>query len=118
MKGEGYVMIDHRHSEGVPDAMARHIGLTARDVGAGRLFEAAILKCTHCPTPYVKNPDRTRERHHCKICNHYICDGCASIAALPGYVHRPYAEVVEAVTSGKFTLSGPVANPILVPVTP
>lgn len=116
-KGEGYVMIDHRHSEGIPDAMARKIGLTEKEVGAGKLFEAAYLKCSHCLTPYLKNPLRTRERGFCWKCSHYVCDICAEQMTKPEYVHITRDEIIDRVTSGRFTMSGPSHAPIFTPIT-
>lgn len=116
MKGEGYMLIDHRHSEGVPDAMARRIGLTEKELGAGKIFEGAILKCSHCPTPFLKNPLRIRERGYCAKCDHYVCDHCHEQMAKPGYVHITRDEIIEKVTSGRFTLIGSLHAPVFVPV--
>jgi hypothetical protein len=110
---EGWLSIDNRVSQGVPDEL-----LNGRlPPGAGRgVKEFATLHCTHCGQVAVKNPDRTRPRNFCPKCSRYICDGCAAIAASPDYVHRSFAEVADLVRSGKYTISGGTAgNPILVP---
>jgi len=71
---EGYLLLDHRDSPGVPDDIAAPFGMPA---GSGRgLFEAATFTCSHCEFVVVLNPDRTRERAWCKKCDHYLCDGC------------------------------------------
>lgn len=63
---EGYLLIDHSQSPG------------AGQVPAGRKFESATVTCSHCHRIVVLNPDRSRERHHCRRCDHYICDWCAA----------------------------------------
>lgn len=71
---EGYLMIDHRATEAVPDEIMIKSGLPA---GAGRgLFESPTYTCSHCQHVVVMNPQRTREREYCRKCDSYICDGC------------------------------------------
>ena len=60
-----------------------------------KLFEADTLWCKHCTTVFVKNPDRTRERAHCRKCMHYICDGCEWESRQPGYIHAPFQKLVD-----------------------
>lgn len=72
-------MLDHRHSAPVPDSIVTSVGLPS---GAGRgLFEAPSFTCRHCQRVVVMNPNRTRERHYCRGCDHLICDDCAAIKA-------------------------------------
>ena len=66
---EGYLMIDHRESPGMPPG---------HGVVAGQLFESAIMGCKHCRAVVVLNPLRTRERARCTRCDGYICDPCAA----------------------------------------
>jgi hypothetical protein len=66
-------MIDHRQSPGVP-ATADPI-----HVGAGQLFESATVTCSHCQAIIVLNPNRSRPRHYCAKCNHYVCDKLACV---------------------------------------
>jgi hypothetical protein len=74
---EGYLLLDHRNSPGVPDSVAVAMGLPA---GAGKqIFEAPTYTCKHCQRVVVMNPDRQRERAFCRGCNHRICDPCAAI---------------------------------------
>jgi hypothetical protein len=76
---EGYLMIDHRFTPGVPPDIVRACGLP---LGAGQgLFEAATSTCSHCQAIVVMNPERTRERAYCRKCDHYICDRCAGVMA-------------------------------------
>lgn len=73
---EGYVMIDHRNSPGVPVEMAVAAGLDPSAAGS-TLFESATITCKHCNRPVVLNPNRSRGRHYCRSCDGYICDQCA-----------------------------------------
>jgi hypothetical protein len=71
---EGYLMLDHRASAGVPDELVVAAGLPP---GAGRgLFESATFTCSHCHAIVIMNPDRSRAREWCKGCDRYLCDGC------------------------------------------
>jgi hypothetical protein len=78
----GYLMIDNRVNEGVPEQAVRRFGLPLQ--AAKGMFEAKTITCSHCNAIVVMNPERTRERTFCKGCNHYICDGCASVLAQTG----------------------------------
>lgn len=64
---EGYLLIDHRASPGTDQ------------VPEGQTFESATVTCSHCHQGIVLNPNRSRERHYCMGCDHYICDVCAEI---------------------------------------
>lgn len=93
---EGYLMIDHRASPGLPEDVARANGLDPKLCGEGKLFEAASLTCSHCKCSVVKNPLRMRERHKCAKCGwHYICDFCAAAASQSGYDHAPFEKIAE-----------------------
>lgn len=93
---EGYLMIDHRASPGIPADVAVKLGFLPGEVAEGALFEAATLTCKHCPGAWMKNPRRIRPRAYCKKCDHYICDDCDRLAAEPGYVHRSRDEILDA----------------------
>lgn len=60
---EGYLLIDHRASPGIP--------------GLPVLFESGIYICGHCQGTVLKHPLRERAREVCKKCSTVICDGCA-----------------------------------------
>ena len=76
---EGYFLLDHRGSMGLPDETVRQSGLPP---GSGRgLFETSTYTCSHCEAVVVQNPDRKRERAYCRGCDHMICDPCAAIKA-------------------------------------
>lgn len=120
---EGYLMVDHRASPGLPEDIARQVGYDPALAGEGKVLEMATLTCCHCGTSYVKNHFRTRERIYCEKCvdvngnMKYVCDGCAAAMRSPGYVHRSIDELVEMVGSGKWALSGSMTSPILTPTT-
>lgn len=94
---EGYVMVDHRNSPGVPEAQIRQAGLPGMLVDAGRsvLFEAPTVTCSHCQQVFMVNPDRQRERGYCWKCDHYICDLCA-VAMLTGEC-TPFARLADQI---------------------
>jgi hypothetical protein len=73
---EGYFLLDHRNSPGMPDAVAIATGLPA---GAGQgIFEAPSYTCRHCQRIVILNPKRNRERAYCRGCDHMICDDCGA----------------------------------------
>ncbi len=84
---EGHLLIDHSASPGIPADIAIKIGLNPKEVGEGKKMEAATISCRHCGGHVIKNPKRTRPRSYCRLCDHYICDGCAFEAAQPNYIH-------------------------------
>lgn len=89
---EGYFLMDHRNSPGVPDEIVVAQGL---DPCAGkRVFESATFTCSHCEAVIVKNPNRSRERAWCKKCDHYICDGCGAELHKTGICY-PFKAMVE-----------------------
>jgi hypothetical protein len=76
---EGYLCIDNRVNEGLPDMLVMRAGLPP---GAGRgLFESATICCSHCQAIVVLNPNRSRERAYCRKCDAYLCDGCGILLA-------------------------------------
>jgi hypothetical protein len=111
---EGYLFVDHRASPGIPEAKALAMGLDPKLVKEGKLYEAATLRCVHCPSVFIKNPRRTRERGHCFKCGGYICDACEAAAKMPGYVHMHEQEVIDKVTSGKYVMTGSTSLPNLI----
>jgi len=92
---EGYLLVDHRASPGLPEEIARQAGYDPKFCGEGKIFEAASLTCSHCKNSWIKNPLRTRERAYCSQCDHYICDWCDLKRHDPLYVHLPYSKVVD-----------------------
>lgn len=95
---EGYLLVDHRASPGIPEEVAVKIGMDPKLVAEGRMLEAATLTCAHCKGVIVRNPFRLRERTTCPKCsNKYLCDLCGFRATLPDYDHMPYEAQVDQV---------------------
>ena len=89
---EGYLLIDHRNSPGVPDSLAVPLGLPP---GAGcGVFEAPTYTCKHCQRVVVMNPDRKRARAYCRGCDHLICDPCGAIRAVT-FECRTFDQVID-----------------------
>lgn len=76
---EGEVIIDHKSGPGLPEEVARFIGVDPKYVKAGAVYESAIHTCSHCQTSVLMNPERTRERGWCSYCDKYLCDECTYI---------------------------------------
>lgn len=110
---DGYLMIDHRVAPGMPEEVVRKAGIDTPAVGAGKVFECATLTCYHCATVVIQNPMRKRARNYCGKCDRYICDACGAAAAMPGYEHRSFKEVVDMVKSGRYIVSGSPSAPVL-----
>lgn len=89
---EGYLLIDHRDSPGIPESLARAVGMPPG--AGGGIFEAATYTCNHCCRVVVINHLRTRERAYCSKCDHYICDGCGATKALTGEC-RTMEQIIE-----------------------
>jgi len=93
---EGYLIVDHSASPGLPEDIARQAGYDPKHCGEGKTFEAATLTCAHCKIVSVKNPLRTRERVKCAKCaGRYICDLCAIDAQSPTYLHLPFEKLAD-----------------------
>jgi hypothetical protein len=73
---EGHLLIDHRNSPGITEADLLLLPESARHrfFPTKGLFECPTIRCCHCGTMFLVNPDRTRQRGHCQKCDHYICD--------------------------------------------
>jgi len=102
---EGYLLTDHSNGPGCPEM----------GYPGGVKVEEKTMWCSHCSAVVILNPERVRTREYCRKCDNYICDNCASAAALPDYVHRSIKEICDLVQSGKYTLTGSLSNPVLIP---
>lgn len=81
-----------------------NLGYLAQGGGNSPLVEMATYTCTHCGTVVVMNPERKRERYHCKGCSHLICDPCAALRAAGEpckTLRQKIAEEFEAVERAK-----------------
>ena len=92
---EGYLLVDHSASPGLPPEIARQAGYDPRFCGPGKTYEAATLTCSHCGNAYAKNPARQRARPYCRSCDHYICDICDAKRSDPNYVHIPFKQLAD-----------------------
>lgn len=93
---EGYILIDHQASPGLPEDLAVALNLDPASVKEGKIFEGATLTCAHCTSVIIKNPLRMRERASCMKCSgKYLCDGCALLTRLPDYDHTPFEKKVD-----------------------
>ncbi len=90
MQREGYLLVDHSASPGLPEWAARQSGFDPGLTKEGRKFEAPTLTCSHCKSAVVKSAAR-RERASCAKCGgKYICDYCDWRSRQFGYDHMPY----------------------------
>jgi hypothetical protein len=117
---EGWLMIDHRASPGIPPDVAVKLGFLPEEVEEGALFEGATITCKHCATAYTKNPRRIRPRGYCKACDHYVCDECDGLMQKADYVHRCREETLDSVMNSAhrgqvFDPSAPKAPTIYIP---
>ena len=93
---EGYVKIDHRDSPGFSEGERAGAGLpVAMPIGRGTVFEAPTFTCPHCQTVVIINPLRTRERAYCASCDRNVCDSCGAAMRAPGYVHKPFQQIID-----------------------
>lgn len=81
---EAYVLIDHRNSPGITREFVQANKLDTPVVGAGQVFESAIIVCHACGGDIILNPNRTREREWCMEHDAYLCDRCALTRKLTG----------------------------------
>ena len=110
----GYLHLDHRNSPGLPDALALQVGYDPLLCREGQVYESYTLGCAHCGAHVVINPWRRRDRGWCAKCDAYICDACTA-ALKAGCVHRTIQELADLVNSGRWSLSGNMSRPMLVP---
>lgn len=94
-------MLDHSASPGIPEAVARRLGLNPKEVSEGKTSEQVTLACSHCPNAWVARPERIRDRGYCRKCDHYICDTCATAMKAAGYVHFTRHDLLNAVMAGR-----------------
>jgi len=110
---EGYLLTDHRSGPGVNFYSSALRGPVVYP--GDKLVEQATLWCCHCSANFLPNPDRDRQREYCRSCDKYLCDPCARTAKKPGYTHRSFHDIAAMVSSGRWTIVGPVSDQNLIP---
>lgn len=99
---EGYILVDHRASPGLPEDIAIASGYDPKLCGEGKMYESKTLTCGHCKIVLVKNLLRFRPRETCAKCgHHYICDVCAFRMTLADYSHLPYCKFIDLALDGQ-----------------
>lgn len=93
---EGYLMIDHRASPGLP----------APGMGEGQLYETATITCVHCQTVVILSPTRTRARGYCQKCDHYVCDKPECNIDC-----TPWNKIIDAIGDAGYHASGLIVVP-------
>ncbi len=91
----GYLIIDHSNSPGIPDSMAPQIAaLGGVPVPGNTVVELDTWTCKHCQAVVLKNPDRTRPREVCRKCMAVVCDKCVLWC-------EPFSKLTDALLDGK-----------------
>lgn len=109
---EGYLLIDHSNSPGVPDDLLRASGLPGMIEGQGApvKFEAPTITCSHCEQVLVVNPNRTRARGYCTGCDHYICDVCTYAREVRREACAHIARLTEAIQEAGLKAAAPTST--------
>ena len=87
---EGYYLVDHRASPGLPTGFMTGLGFNAPSVAGGAMMECPTITCCHCNTVVIVNPHRTRARNHCRKCDAYVCDNPACNAEC-----TPFSQILD-----------------------
>ena len=99
---EGYVMIDHRASPGVPAKILDELGLPHE---AGRhLYEGPTYTCGHCQRQVIVAVGAfgTREKRYvCRGCAHVLCQSCAEEKTRTGICNPFEKQVDELLTAAE-----------------
>lgn len=108
-RSEGWLMIDHSNSPGIPEDLARKWAAQGTIVKPGSsVLEAGSYTCVHCQVIVVKNKHRTRPREICRKCMAVVCDRASCVLEC-----QPFEVLVEKVTSGKTLAVDPSTNLLL-----
>jgi hypothetical protein len=108
---EGYLMVDHRASPGLPSNIAAEAGYDFRQCTEGKLFETACYTCAHCNMPVPKSYYAGREHAECIKCDHFVCDRCAVLACQPDYVHLPFKKFIDISADYAAKTGQPMGSP-------
>jgi len=85
---EGELIIDHKAGAGISVEEARKFGCVP--CPSGTRVELPVATCAHCQAGVIMNPNRTRDRAWCSICDRYLCDNCNLRRQLSFYVHESF----------------------------
>src|SRR5262245_66573726 len=89
---EGDLLIDRRNGPGITEADLATVPEHARGgflvVPGAPVVEAPTLRCSHCGTMVILNPDRKRPRNYCAKCDHYVCDNAGCVIGCKHFVQR------------------------------
>ncbi len=106
----GYLIIDHRNSPGIPDDLIPQVAaLGGVPVPGGQVGEVDTWTCAHCNAIVLKRPERTRPREVCRKCMKVVCDN-------HNLWCEPFAQLADAISDGKF--HNLPSSPLLVPGKP
>jgi hypothetical protein len=94
---EGYLLIDHRNSPGVPEEVMVSTGLPTFAGKKDSVFECATFTCADCETVVYINPKRNRARGYCPKCDHYLCDDCEAERFASGGVCRNRKHMIDRI---------------------
>lgn len=96
----GYLVIDHSNSPGIPDSMAPQIAaMGGIPVPGSTTLEMDTWTCKHCSSIVLKNPSRTRPREVCRKCMAVVCDKCILWC-------EPFEKIAEAIVENKLHTIG------------
>lgn len=106
---QGYLLVDHSNSPGIPEDLARKWAAQGSVVKPGStVLEADSYTCAHCQFIIVKNPKRLRPREVCRKCMAVVCDRASCVLEC-----QPFEMLIEKVTSGKALQMDPTTNLLL-----
>lgn len=92
---EGYFLLDHRDSPGIPESLAVQSGLPPN---AGRgLFEAPTYTCSHCQKVCIVKLPRETEVPFCPKCSHHVCGTCGKRREADGGACKPFKQIVDEI---------------------
>lgn len=84
-------------------------------MSGGPFKEMATMTCAHCSVAVIPNPNRTRARAYCSLCDRFICDGCHAASTEATYQHRSFEQITDMIRSGNWEIFGSPHSPSLVP---
>ena len=101
---EGVILIDHRNSPGISREWAAANKISGPIVGAGEVYESALIVCHVCGGDVILNPNRSRDRAWCRVHDAYSCDKCAAAVRAKGKcvsLKQLMAEAYDNIVHGK-----------------